>query len=74
MPKQLVMDRTGHSEHVFDRANEVKLKEAMERFDDLVNKQKFAAAVRTGPGELQKVTSFDPNAEETVFVPPLQGG
>lgn len=74
MPKQLVMDQSGHSEHVFDRADKVSLAEAMQRFDELVNTKKFAAAVRTGPGELKKVTAFDPNAEETVFVPPLVGG
>ena len=33
----------------------------------------FTAAVRTASGELSKVRSFDPNAEETVFFPRLVG-
>jgi hypothetical protein len=74
MPKQLVMDQSGHSEHVFDKANKVELAEAIKRFDELVGEKKFSAAVRTGPGELKKVTAFDPNAEETIFHPQLVGG
>ena len=28
--------------------------------------QGFTAAVRTGPGQVSRIRSFDPNAEETV--------
>jgi hypothetical protein len=34
----------------------------------------FTAAVRTGSGEVSKIRSFDPTAEETLFLPRLVGG
>jgi hypothetical protein len=34
----------------------------------------FTAAVRTGPGQVSQIRSFDPGAEETVFFPRLVGG
>jgi hypothetical protein len=36
--------------------------------------QGFTAAVGTGPGQVSRIRSFDPNAEETVFFPRLVGG
>jgi hypothetical protein len=73
MAKQIVMDHTGHSEHVFDRASVVSMQEAERRFKELTGSG-FTAGERTGPGEFKKVSTFDPAAEETVFVPPLVGG
>ncbi len=73
MPKQLVMDRSGHSEHVFDRASKVSVAEAERRFAELTGAG-FAASVRTAPGQSKLVRAFDPDAEETLFVPPLVGG
>jgi hypothetical protein len=34
----------------------------------------FTAAARAAEGEITKVASFDPTAEETVFFPRLVGG
>ena len=34
----------------------------------------FTAAVRTAPGKSEVARSFDPAAEETIFIPRLQGG
>jgi len=34
----------------------------------------FAAAKRLGEGKSQVLKSFDPTAEETLFIPRLQGG
>lgn len=73
MPKQHVMDHTGHSTHEFNKANIVSAQEAEKRFAELTGKG-FTAGVRTGPGEFKKVTAFDPDAEETVFIPQLIGG
>lgn len=73
MPKQLVMDQTGHTEHVFDKANVVALEEAERRFAELTGSG-FTAAARTGAGQSKLIKQFDPSVEETLFVPPLQGG
>ena len=34
----------------------------------------FTAAKRLGEGKSQVLKSFDPTAEETLFIPRLQGG
>ena len=73
MSVQIVMDHTGDTRHLFDAENTVALAKAEERFKQLTGRG-YMAAVRTGPGEVTKVTSFDPIAEETVFFPRLVGG
>jgi hypothetical protein len=47
--------------------------QAEQRFRQLTNVG-FTAAVRTGPGEVSHIKSFDPTAEETLFFPQLVGG
>jgi hypothetical protein len=74
VPKQLVLDHTGHSAHVFDKADVVSLSEAERRFQELTGKG-FIAATRPEdgtPGVVLK--AFDPDAEAVVFIPALQGG
>ncbi len=73
MAIQIVMDRTGDSRHLFDPNDAQDLAKAQQRFDKLT-KVGFTAAVRTGPGQVSQLRSFDPNAEETVFLPRLVGG
>ncbi|MGY4459642.1 hypothetical protein ACVWYI_003602 [Bradyrhizobium sp. LB13.1] len=34
----------------------------------------FTAALRTGPGEVTRIRSFDPAVQETLFYPRLVGG
>ncbi|WFU74824.1 hypothetical protein [Bradyrhizobium sp. CB2312] len=65
------MDRSGDSRHRFD-PNDAQAK-AEQRFRELTN-EGFTAAVRTGPGQVSQIRSFDPLAEETVFFPRLVGG
>ncbi len=74
MPKQMIMDHTGHSTHVFDKADVVSTEEAEKRFRELTGKGFRAVALgKAGePGEIIK--SFDPTIEETLFIPQLQGG
>ena len=36
MPKQIVMDPTGDTRHEFDLANSAEVKEAMQRFEKLL--------------------------------------
>jgi hypothetical protein len=73
MPKQIVMDHSGDSRHVFDANDAAAVALAEERFKELTGRG-FTAAVRTGPGQSQVVHKFDPAAEETIFIPRLQGG
>jgi hypothetical protein len=73
MATQIVMDHTGDTRHYFD-ANDVEaLAKAEERFKQLTG-MGFTAAVRNGPGDVTRIRSFDPNAEETLFFPRLVGG
>jgi hypothetical protein len=73
MAIQIVMDRTGDSRHRFDPNDAQELAKAEQRFRKLT-KAGFTAAVRTGPGQVSQIRSFDPDAEETVFFPRLVGG
>ena len=70
-------DRDGphwrYTRHQFNPDDVQALAKAEERFKKLTGRG-FTAAVRTASGEVSKVQSFDPNAEETVFFPRLVGG
>ena len=73
MAIQIVMDRTGDSRQHFDPNDAQELAKAEQRFYELT-KVGFTAAIRTGPGQVSQIRSFDPTAEETVFFPRLVGG
>jgi hypothetical protein len=73
MAIQIVMDRTGDSRHYFHSHDAQELAKAQQRFYELT-KVGFTAAVRTAPGQVSQIQSFEPNAEETVFFPRLVGG
>ena len=74
MAVQIVMDRTGDTRHEFDSANSRAVALAEERFRDLTGKGFRAVALGRdgGPGKL--VRKFDPQVEQTLFIPQLQGG
>jgi hypothetical protein len=73
MPTQIVMNHNGDTRHHFDANDAKAMAKAEERFKQLTGKG-FIAAVRTKPGEVAKINSFNPKAEETVFFPRLIGG
>jgi len=73
MAIQILMDRSGDSRHRFDPNDTQELAKAEQRFYELTGAG-FTAAVRSGPGQVSQIRSFDPNAEETVFFPRLVGG
>ena len=73
MAIQIVMDPTGDTRHPFDPKDAKELAKAEQRFYELM-KVGFTAAVRTGPNQVSQIRSFDPTADETVFVPRLVGG
>jgi hypothetical protein len=73
MAMQIVMDHTGDPQHSFDVKDPQALLKAEERFMKLTGLG-FTAAVRSGLGEVSRLHSFDPTAEETLFFPRLVGG
>jgi hypothetical protein len=73
MPTQIVMNHNGDARYHFDARNAEALAKAEERFKQLTG-EGFTAAVRTKPGEVIKINSFNPRADETVFFPRLVGG
>lgn len=73
MATQIVMDHTGDTRTYFDTKNAQALAKAEARFR-MLTARGFTAAVRNETGEVTRVTSFDPNAEETLFIPRLVGG
>ena len=73
MATQIVMDHTGDTRHQFDPADVRSVAEAERRFKELTGAG-FSAAKRRGDGKSEVLKSFDPTAEETLFIPRLQGG
>jgi len=73
MATQIVMDHTGDSRFQFNPRDTKELAEAERRFKKLTGCG-FTAAVRTAAGESRRISSFDSNAEETLFFPRLVGG
>jgi hypothetical protein len=73
MATQIVMDHTGDTRHQFDPADVVAVAEAERRFGELTGAG-FTAAKRLGGGKSEVLRSFDPTAEETLFIPRLKGG
>jgi hypothetical protein len=73
MATQIVMDYTGDTRHFFDAKDAQALGKAEKRFEKLTG-DGFTAAVRTAAGDVTRIRSFDPTAEETLFFPRLVGG
>jgi len=73
MPTQIVMDHTGDTRHNFAAEDANAVLKAEERFKKLTDRG-FTAAVRSASGEVTVTRTFDPNAEETLFLPRLVGG
>jgi hypothetical protein len=75
MSVQIVMDRSGDTRHEFDAADAKAIALAESRFNELTGKGFRAVALGKGDGGSDRVVSrFDPNVQETLFIPQLQGG
>ena len=75
MPKFHVMDHTGHSEKVWDKADKVAVTEAEKRFNELVKEKRHIAYAPGESGQpARHLREFDADAETTIFSPALQGG
>ena len=76
MARHIIMDSSGHSTIEFDKTNASDLAEAERRFLKLTAKG-FLAAEPNGAGQhriSEGDRKFDPNADETIFIPALRGG
>ena len=72
MPTQTVMDHTGDTRH-HDATDQAAVAEAEKRFIELTGAG-FTAAKRTGNGTSELIRTFDPTADETLFIPRLIAG
>jgi hypothetical protein len=74
MHLQIVMNSAGDTRHEFDPGNVASLALAEARFAELTGKGFRAVALGKdgAPGEMLR--RFDPEVEQTLFVPQLQGG
>jgi hypothetical protein len=73
MAIQIVMDHTGDTRHHFDPADAVAVAEAEKRFTELTAAG-FNSRQAARSGKERDMQSFDPFAEETLFIPRLKGG
>lgn len=73
MPRFKIMDQTGHTTDVFDKADVMSLEAAEKRFEELTGKG-FRAVAMSPAGEGALMKSFDATVEDVVFIPQLQGG
>jgi hypothetical protein len=74
MGVQIVMDRNGDTRHAFDLADAIAIAVAEERFKVLTGRGFRAVALGKDGGAGKLIRAFDPNVEETLFIPQLQGG
>ena len=71
---QIVMNQRGDSRYEFDADSSVALAQAEQQFRTLTGKG-FAAIALGRDGEPgTRLKEFDPAAQETIFIPQLQGG
>jgi hypothetical protein len=74
MGVQIVMDRSGDTRHEFDVTDARAVGLAERRFKELTGKGFRAVALTKDGDQGRLVGRFDPNVEETLFIPQLQGG
>jgi hypothetical protein len=68
------MDRSGDTRHEFDSADPKAVALAERRFKELTGKGFRAVALAKDGGLGRLVGRFDPQEEQTLFIPQLQGG
>lgn len=73
MKTHIVMNHRGDSRHEFDPSCAVALAEARRRFEKLTG-EGFRAVALGRDGQNRLVREFDPDVEQTLFIPQLVGG
>jgi hypothetical protein len=72
MSVQIVMD--GDTRHEFDASDTDSVARAEKRFQALIGKGFRAVALGRNGGSGELIGRFDPNVEQTLFIPQLKGG
>lgn len=75
MGQMLILDDTGHTTLAWDAQDEASVREVREEFDRLIARG-YAAFERSG-GETtfeRRLETFDPAADEILWVRPIVGG
>jgi hypothetical protein len=71
---QIVMDGSGDTRHAFDVSDAESIARAEERFWKLTGLGFRAVALGKDGSTGELIDRFDPNVEQTLFIPQLQGG
>ena len=74
MGVQIIMDRSGDTRHTLTPPTQNSVVRADERFQALISKGFRAVALGRDGNSGELIRRFDPNLEETLFIPPLKGG
>ncbi len=74
MGVQIVMDRSGDTRHQFDLSDKESIARAEERFRQLTGLGFRAVARGENGNSGELLDRFDPNIEQTLFIPQLKGG
>jgi hypothetical protein len=74
MGVQIVMDGSGDTRHEFDVSDLASIATAEGRFEQLMGKGFRAVAFGKDGGSGELIDTFDPNVEQTLFIPQLKGG
>lgn len=76
MGKMRILDETGDTSITWAMDDPATITEAEMVFARLVRERKipFARAAGSPAGDAEKISAFDPNAEEIVWVRPIAGG
>lgn len=73
MAKFFVHDHTGHTVLEYDLKDHPQVKEAMEKFEELI-KGGAAGTRKSGEKDYKQVRGFNQIEDETVFLRAMQGG
>jgi hypothetical protein len=74
MAVQIVMDGSGDTRHEFDVTDIASIALAEQRFMELTGNGFRAVALGKDEGSGELIDTFDPNVEQTLFIPQLKGG
>jgi hypothetical protein len=74
MGVQIIMDRSGDTRHEFDASDPDSVAKAEEHFQALIGKGFRAVALGRNENSGELIKRFDPNVEETLFIPQFKGG
>jgi hypothetical protein len=69
-----VMNRTGHTKHIWNKDVEDEVEAARDIFDTLTEKGYRAFNVKKDGESGTRMDRFDPTAEKMILAPQLQGG